>query len=149
MRTYFAFFLLAVSLWAQTSRDQARRADLNFVGTQLPKLHVNFFFQLNRDDYVKAVAALDAQVPVLTDAEFNVGPAKLVALAGDEHTTLLFNGANAMRAGFQQFPLEFRWLDDGIFVTAAASQYSRALGTHVWSALAVPPSTMWFSNWRR
>ncbi|HEY6390013.1 MAG TPA: hypothetical protein VIX89_01975, partial [Bryobacteraceae bacterium] len=48
-----------------------------------------------------------------------------------EHTTLLFNGANAVRAGFQQLPLEFRWLDDGIFVTAAASQYSRALGTRL------------------
>jgi uncharacterized protein (TIGR03437 family) len=131
MRTYLALLLLSGSLWAQTSRDQARRADLNFVATQLPKLHVNFFFQLSPADYAKAVAALDAQVPTLTDAEFNVGLAKLVALAGDEHTTLIFNGANAMRAGFQQFPLEFRWLDDGIFVTAAASQYSRALGTRL------------------
>jgi uncharacterized protein (TIGR03437 family) len=131
MRTYLAFFLLSGSLWAQTSRDQARRADLNFVGTQLPKLHVNFFFQLNRDDYAKAVAALDAQVPTLTDAEFDVGLAKLVALAGDEHTTLFFNGANAVNAGFHQFPLEFRWLDDGVFVTAAASEYSRALGTRL------------------
>jgi hypothetical protein len=113
MRTYLAFLLLAVSLGAQTSRDQARRTDRNFVGTQLPKLHVNFFFQLNPADFAQAVAALDAQVPLLTDAEFNMGLAKLVALAGDEHTTLLFNGANAMRAGFQQFPLEFRWLDDG------------------------------------
>jgi uncharacterized protein (TIGR03437 family) len=131
MRTYLALFLLSGSLWSQASRDQARRADLNFVGTQLPKLHVNFFFQLNRDDYAKAVAALDAQVPTLTDAEFDVGLAKLVALAGDEHTTLLFTGGNAIRAGFQQLPLEFRWLDDGIFVTGAASQYSRALGTRL------------------
>lgn len=131
MRTYFVLLILSGSLWAQTSRDQARRADLNFVGTQLPKLHVNFFFQLNRDDYAKAVAALDAQVPTLTDAEFDVGLAKLVALAGDEHTTLLFTGGNSVKAGFQQFPLQFRWLDDGVFVTAAASEYSRALGTRL------------------
>lgn len=131
MRTYIALVLVAASLAAQTSRDQARRADLNFVGTQLPKLHVNFFFQLNRDDYAKAVAALDAQIPSLTDAEFNVGLAKLVASAGDEHTFLYFNGANAVNAGFRQFPLEFRWLDDGVFVTAAASEYSRTLGTRL------------------
>jgi uncharacterized protein (TIGR03437 family) len=131
MRTYLALFLLPGSLWAQTSRDQARQVDLNFVGTQLPKLHVNFFFQLNRDDYARAVAALDAQVPTLTDAEFDVGLAKLVAMAGDEHTTLFFNGANAVNAGFRQFPLEFRWLDDGVFVTAAASEYSQALGTRL------------------
>jgi uncharacterized protein (TIGR03437 family) len=131
MRTYLALFLLSGLLGAQTSRDQARRADLNFVGTQLPRLHVNFFFQLNPADYSKAVAALDAQVPTLTDAEFNVGLAKLVALAGDEHTLLYFNGANAVNAGFRQFPLLFRWLDDGVFVTAAASEYSSALGTRL------------------
>ena len=47
-----------------------------------------------------------------------------MALAGDEHTSLYLNQA----AGFQQFPLQFQWLDDGVFVTAAASAYAQALG---------------------
>jgi len=119
---------LASAVTAQSSRDQARQADLNFIGTQLPKLHVNFFFQLNPVDFNQSAQALAAQIPSLTDAEFNVRLAQLVALAGDEHTSLTLNDVAAANAGFQQLPLQFRWLDDGVFVTAASSRYSRALG---------------------
>src|ERR1051326_2962016 len=119
---------LASAVTAQSSRAQARQADLNFIGTQLPKLHVNFFFQLNPADFNQAVQALAAQISSLTDAEFNVRLAQLVALAGDEHTSLTLNDVAAANAGFQQLPLQFRWLDDGVFVPAASSRYSRALG---------------------
>ena len=46
MRSWFQFCLLSGCLWAQSARDQARRTDLNFIATTLPKAHVNFFFQL-------------------------------------------------------------------------------------------------------
>lgn len=122
--------LLAVALprlQAQTSRDQLRRQDLSFVGTQLPKLHVNFFFQLNPNDYSHAVDALDADIPKLTDAEFNVRLGALAAMAGDEHT-IIFPSVLA-DAATQKLPLTFRWLDDGLFVTSAADAYKKALGT--------------------
>ena len=131
MRANIALFLLTSPLWAQSSRDQARRADLNVIATVIPKAHPNFFFQLNPSDFNQAVQALDAQIHNLSDAEFYVGLAKLVALAGDEHTSLSLSGPAAANAGFEQFPLQFRWLDDGVFVTAAASEYSRALGSRL------------------
>ena len=131
MRARIALFVLTSPLWAQGSRDQARRADLNVIATVVPKAHPNFFFQLNPADFNQAVQALDAQIPNISDAEFYVGLAKLVALAGDEHTSLSLSGPAAANAGFQQFPLQFRWLDDGVFVTAAASEYSRALGSQL------------------
>ena len=84
-------FLAAASpvSWAQTnSRDQLRWQDLNYVSTQLPKLHVNFFFQLNPQDFNQAVQAVDAQIPFLTDTEFNVRLAALAAMAGDPHTMI-------------------------------------------------------------
>ncbi|HYL78263.1 MAG TPA: hypothetical protein VEU96_28870 [Bryobacteraceae bacterium] len=131
MRHLLALVVLSSSLFAQTARDQARRADLIFVSTKLPQLHVNFFFQLSPADFNQAVAALDAQVPTLTDAEFYIGLAKLVAMAGDEQTAITLDDAVAAKAGFQQFPLQFRWLDDGLFVTATAADYSRALGARL------------------
>src|SRR5580704_12115980 len=109
--------------WAQaTSRDQLRRQDLSFVSMQLPKLHPNFFFQLDPKVFNQAAQALDSQVPVLTDAEFNVGLAALAAMAGDPHTMIF---PVPPTASSQQFPLVFRWLDDGIFVTSAAAEYSQ------------------------
>jgi uncharacterized protein (TIGR03437 family) len=120
--------IFPIWLAAQTPRDQARQADLNFVATQLPKLHVNFFFQLDPNTYNQAAQALIAQIPTLTDAEFAVRLARLVAMAGDEHTSIALDDAAAANAGFRQFPLQLRWLDDGVFVAAASAPYSRALG---------------------
>src|SRR5579885_1284877 len=102
----------------QSSRDALRRQDLAFVSTQLPKLHLNFFFQLDPAVFNEAVQALDAQIPTLTDAEFDVGLATLAAMAGDEHTSI-FPVPQASAAA-ARFPLLFRWLGDGVFVTAAA-----------------------------
>jgi uncharacterized protein (TIGR03437 family) len=124
--------LASLRLHAQdATRDQRRLGDLNYVATQVPKLHLNFFFQLNQADFNNAVQALKGQIPTLSDAEFYVRLAQLVALAGDEHTTLYLDGASGARTGFQQFPLAFRWLDDGVFVTDAAAEYSKALGTRL------------------
>jgi uncharacterized protein (TIGR03437 family) len=112
------------SLQAQPAAQQNYTADLNYVATQLPQLHANFFFQLSPDDFNQAVTQLTSQIPNLTDSEFYVRLAGLVAMAGDPHTALYLASA----AGFQQLPLQFRWLDDGVFVTAAAPDYARALG---------------------
>jgi uncharacterized protein (TIGR03437 family) len=120
--------LAAASLQAQsTSQQQLYRADLNYVATQLPRLHANFFFQLNQADFNPAVNQLDSQIPNLTDSEFYVRLAGLVAMAGDPHTAFYLNTAS----GFQQFPMQFRWLDDGVFVTGAAPEYAQAMGTQL------------------
>lgn len=116
---------------AQAARDQARLQDLNFVSTQLPKLHVNFFFQLDPAAYSNAVSALQAQIPTLTDAQFYVSLAQLAAMAGDAHTYIALDGSAAAGAGFQTFPLNFLWLDDGIIVTGAAAEYSQAIGSRL------------------
>jgi uncharacterized protein (TIGR03437 family) len=112
---------LAAAFAQSPTVTQQRMADVQYVATQLPALHPNFFFQLNPADFNAAVQALMSKIPNLTDAEFGAGLAQLVAMAGDPHTSLYLNGPT--------FPLSFRSLDDGIFVTGAAQQYSAALGT--------------------
>lgn len=134
-----ALFLAVASpsSWAQTSsRDQLRRQDLSYVSTQLPNLHVNFFFQLNPQDFNQAVQAVDAQIPFLTDTEFNVRLAALAAMAADPHT-MIFPAVLA-DAPTQKFPLVFRWLDDGVFVTSASDAYAQALGARLVSVGNTP-----------
>lgn len=121
----------ASDLWAQNFSVTSRQQDLAYVSTQIPKLHPNFFFQLDPAVFQAAVASLNAGVSTLTDAEFYVGIAQLVALAGDAHTTIYLSGPAAANAGFHSFPLQLRWLDDGIFVTAAAAPYSSAIGAQL------------------
>jgi uncharacterized protein (TIGR03437 family) len=108
-----------------------RQQDLSYVATQVPKLHANFFFQLDPAIYQRAVAALQSQIPTLSDAEFYVQLAALIAMAGDAHTAISLTDNTARNAGFQRLPLQFRWLDDGIFVTSAAPDYAPALGARL------------------
>ena len=132
MHKWSALFLLTAELlWAQAPNTAGRLADLEFVGTQLPKLCLNFYSQVSPAAYAAAVAALRAQITNLTDAEFYVGLAKLAAMAGDDHTFVRLDDVAAVNAGFQIFPLRFDWMGDGLFVVQASAQYSRAIGAQV------------------
>jgi len=135
--TCLAAFLL-LPLQAQQITTAARQADLNYVADIVPARHANFFFQLNPARYNQAVANLQAQISTLSDAEFYVSLAGLLALAGDPHTFIALTGARAAVAGFQSYPLQFRWLDDGVFVTAAAAPYTQALGAQLVAVNGVP-----------
>jgi uncharacterized protein (TIGR03437 family) len=127
----FVTVLFAASVSGQRFSTAVRQQDLNYVANQVPKLHANFFFQLDPAVYQKAAAALQAQISTLTDAEFYVQLAGLIALAGDAHTAISLTSPTAFNAGFLQFPLQFRWLDDGVFVTAATAPYAQALGARL------------------
>jgi hypothetical protein len=103
-------------------------------------LHPNFFFQLDPAQFQQAVDALSAKISAATDAEFYVGLAQLVAMAGDGHTSLFLFGIRGAAISFPTIPMTFRWLDDGIFVTAAATPYTRALGTQLVAVGGTPIS---------
>lgn len=129
---------IAASLSAQRFSTAARQLDLSYVANQVPKLHANFFFQLDPAVYQQAAASLQAQISTLTDSEFYVQLAALIALAGDAHTFISLTNATAVNAGFQQFPLRFRWLDDGVFVAAAPAAYAQALGAQLVQVAGIP-----------
>ncbi len=130
MKTLFPALCLVACLPAFGS-VASRQSDLNFVANQVPKLHANFFFQLDAAQYQQAANAIAANLATLTDAEFYVQLTALIAMAGDPHTAIYLDGSAAAAAGFQSFPLAFRWLDDGVFVTAASASYSSALGAQL------------------
>ena len=71
----------------------------------------------------RPLQTLGAQIPDLSDQQFAVRLAQLAAMAGDEHTYLNL----ASIPGLQTHPIGFRWLDDGLFVSSAAPEYSQAL----------------------
>jgi uncharacterized protein (TIGR03437 family) len=130
--------LAALAAPAQQIPVAARLQDLNFVATQVPALDPYFFARLDPALFQQAADSLNAGAPSMSDAEFYTGLAQLVSMAGDTHTSLFLNDAAAIAAGFRQIPLEFRWLDDGVFVTAAADPYSQALGTQLVAVGGVP-----------
>src|ERR1700679_3487837 len=133
-----AILLLAVSeASAQNTTVAGRTQDLNFVANQLPLLHVNFFYQLSPATYQQAAAALGARIGTATDPEFYVGLEQLIALAGDMHTTM---SPEDVFYNYGYLPLAFVWLEDGLFVTTTAPEYSQALATQVVAVNGMPIS---------
>lgn len=127
MRSRLLFWAwTALSLAAQSSVE-SRQQDLSYVANQLPRLAPNFFAALSPSAFQQAVSNLQADLPTLTDAQFYVRLAQLVAMPGDAHTYLYLSNM----PGMQTFPMHLRWLDDGVFVTSAAPEYLRALGTRI------------------
>ncbi|HLK65781.1 MAG TPA: hypothetical protein VKU19_20220 [Bryobacteraceae bacterium] len=137
MHNWFPALLLLAELTAYGS-DATRQADLNFVANQVPRLHANFFYQLDRAVFQAAADALATDLPNLSDAEFYDRLAALIAMAGDPHTAIYLNNSAAVTAGFQQFPLQFVSLDDGVFVNVASDPYARALGAQLTAVGGVP-----------
>jgi hypothetical protein len=119
--------LIAGPLLSQ-SRDDRWRQDLQYLATSLQKTHPNLFFQVTQPDFNQAVAQLDASIPSKADHEIMVEMARIVALAGDGHTSL---SLTQNRTGFRTYPLKLYWFDDGLYVTQAASQLAAGLGKKV------------------
>ena len=111
-----ALLLLAAAAYGQSSLGpQQFSQDLQTVVTQLPKLHVDLFFQTPQSDFNTAAQQLQADIPKLSQYQFYTRLAKLVAMARDGHTFLYLSAA----AGFIQLSITLQHFSDGYFVTSA------------------------------
>jgi hypothetical protein len=126
----YALLMLALVRFAaaDTARDLAWQQDLDTLSTQLPRLHPNLFFQVNRSEWTGAVAQLRGLIPQLTDVQVMAGLARVTAMVRDGHTNLFLTQRNST---FHLLPLQMRWFEDGLFITGAGPGYPRALGARV------------------
>lgn len=128
MAVIAAALVLLVTCAAAQTRDERWRQDLQYVATELPAAHANFYFHVSPYVFQDAVRALDAGIPSLPDSTIIARLAALVALAGDTHTSL---GLTQSAAGYHQLPLTLTLFEDGLYVTKAQVDYRQVLGTRV------------------
>jgi hypothetical protein len=108
-----------------TDRTARWRADLDVWAAELPKRHKNLFFHLSRDDFEKAVARLDADLPALADHQIVIRMMQIVASVGDGHTRVRWT------PGPTAFPVEFARFSDGVFLVRTVSEHRHALGARL------------------
>ena len=99
------------------------QSDLQSLVSFLRVTHPNLFFHVSQQDFNAAVSSLNQNIPQLSDARITVGMMQLAAMVGDAHTSV--------HSPFTPLPIRFRWFSDGLFVNAAAPEYSQALGAKV------------------
>lgn len=110
------------------TRDGRWQQDVEYLGSQLPYLHVDPFFKVSEMDFQRSVTDLANRVPNLNDEQIIVEMMRIVASIGDGHTRT-YPGSKPVN--FSSLPLEMRWLEDGLIVIAAGPEYAQAVGTKV------------------
>ena len=100
----------------QLSEKDQWTADLDLLAKELPAKHKNLFFKIKPEEFRARVEALRARIPKLGRPEFLMDLCRLVAAAGDSHTTLTIIPQNA-------FPLKLYWFKEGICVTDTTPEF--------------------------
>jgi hypothetical protein len=96
---------------------EERSADLDFLVRELPRRHKNLYFKITAAEWRARVERFKASLPDLNEDEFRVGMSRLVAAAGDAHTSLRPPMAHA-------FPVMLFWFKEGIFLTNALPEHA-------------------------
>lgn len=91
------------------SRDQRWRADIAYLASELPLVHVGGLLRVSRSAWDTAAARLEAQVPRRTDGEVIAGMARMVAMLHDDETAVLLPGGAV-------FPFKLTWVGGRLYL---------------------------------
>jgi hypothetical protein len=112
------------------------REDLRTMAEQMERRHRNLYHTVSREDFARAVAALDARIPTLQRHQIVVGMMRLAAMVGDAHTNV--SPLKDERLGLRSLPLKLYLFADGVYVRAAAPGHAALVGARVEAVGGVP-----------
>jgi len=108
-------------------RDDRWRQDVAYLGAQLPRMHVNAFHTVSREEFERAIVDLEAAVPRLGDVEIVLEIVHIAAMVGDAHTQAIPPAS----LEHHLYPIAVRWFEDGFYVTGAISAHHDLIGTRL------------------
>ncbi|MFT6732000.1 MAG: hypothetical protein ACJAS9_000175 [Polaribacter sp.] len=111
------------------SRAQSWQFDLNFLVSEIKRLHVDIYHSVNKKVFEQMVASISDKIPSLSDREIVFGFMKLVAAMGNGHNFIVPTYSD--RGSFNQLPLQFYKFSDGLFIVGADQQYKQLIGSKV------------------
>lgn len=112
--------VLAVDINSQAKWNQ----DIDYFAAQLSERHVNLFRVVPKAEFERDISTLRAQLPNLTDMEINMQLMAITHKIGDGHTSVpLWNQS------LDSLPVELRFIDNALYVTAATEPHASLLGT--------------------
>jgi hypothetical protein len=107
------------------TREERWIQDVDYLASELPRLHANLFSQTSRGEFDAVVASVRVTAGTARDHEVVAGLMRIAAVVRDAHTTVF------RWRGFRYLPLALTRLSDGLYVTAASAPLSAALGLRV------------------
>jgi tetratricopeptide (TPR) repeat protein len=111
------------------SRVQSWQFDLNFLVTEIRRLHVNVYHRVSKDTFEQRVASISNKIPTLSDQEIVFEFMTLVSSLGNGHNFIV--PAYAPKGAFDQLPMQFYQFNDGLFIVSADQAYQQFVGSEV------------------
>ena len=132
----FLVAIVSLALFASSASSQPAdptaeqwREDLRTLAERLPRVHVNAFHAISREEWMERVDALDRAIPAMSRHQVEIGFMRLVAAIGDGHTSL--SPFYLPQLGFHAVSLRFYAFSDGIFVRAADAAHRDLVGARL------------------
>ena len=120
-------------------REERWRQDLKYFATEFPARHIDFARLYPQPMFDNEIAALQKEIPDLSDSRITLRLMRLVASANVGHTTIHLP---EMNLGFWPTALTFKWYSDGLAVVGAAPVYAEAMGTRVTQIGSMTPEQL-------
>jgi tetratricopeptide (TPR) repeat protein len=111
------------------SRTEGWRADLKFLAGEIRRRAYAPFAEVSEQEFAAAVASLSDQVPELSDFQIIAGIMRLLRPLGDGHAFVIPDEEDLETR--RALPVKFYQFTEGVFVTAASSQYRELLGAQL------------------
>lgn len=124
---------------ATLMRDEKWRYDLQFLVSEIKRLHVAMYQNMTEQEFAQKTAAIDHAIPRLTDAQIVYQFMELIALLGNGHNLLIPAWGEA--GNFQQLPFQFYQFSDGLYITEASADYEEYVGYKVEAFSGMPSHT--------
>ena len=121
--------LLGIIEVADLSRVDGWRADLRLLAREIKRRAYAPFAVISEEDFDRAVAGLDAEIPDTSDAQIMIAMMKLLRPLGDGHAFILPPGDSEELGA--ALPVDFYLFAEGVFVVAADQRYERLLGARI------------------
>lgn len=116
-----------VAIHNETLTKEKWRQDLQYLSKELMLRHKNIFHTVSREEFERAVAELDSEIPSLQEPEIILRLQQIISMIGDSHTSLADFPPNT----FHWYPLALFWFGNELRVLRTTSTYNRALGGKV------------------
>ncbi len=127
---FCSYFLIAQNNTDSiVQRNNAWIADLDYLQQKIKSEHYRYTHTISADEFDLLVESIRKSIPQKNDLQIIESFFELVAAIGDGHTQLNppFQGPLA----FNMLPLEFYMFEEGLFIRAAAPEYSDLVGSKV------------------
>jgi tetratricopeptide (TPR) repeat protein len=111
------------------SRDERWRFDLDYLARRVEQIHYAPFRHVSQRQFREAIRCLEGRVSGLQEYEVVLQIQRILARIGDGHTNIRWPSTGPQP--MLNYPLEFYWYSDGLFVSRAAGSAAQAVGGRV------------------